>query len=222
MRNFDTIATCLSAERHDRNGADEMLHYFGCLEFCEREEYFDWLDEEQQKKVDSELRRIKYLRHALQHDKEDTLLLTNLNQSIKKWRGCELFNCQEGIRAVQAWRSSKGRLSSKQQRDPPDISHLRSPAYDPDRDLDAYLIRYWQGEELTELKDARFNSSFPNHKMAVSRLLNEKDSSNPLSRDSQPEHSINYFHFPANNMHLSLTLYYNTPVSYLFSLSLPR
>lgn len=206
MGDHDITPTCLSAEEHGNNEArDVILHYLGCLEFCEREAYFNWLEGEHQKQLESELRRIEYLRHVLKHDKEESLLLVNLDRSMKSWRQCDLYTCSEGIEAVRTWRLAKGRRNFENQRDPR-TSHLASSEYDPDRDLNAYLIRYVKSQAEEELKDPRFNGHFPNHKIAVSQLLNREEPSNPLAKGSQPEESINYFHFPANNMQVSLAL----------------
>lgn len=206
MGDHDITPTCLSAEKHGNNDArDVILHYLGCLEFCEREDYFKWLDVEHQKQVESELRRIEYLRHVMEHDKdsEESSLLFNLDRSMKAWRSCKLFTCPDGIKAVRTWRLTKGRPNSKSQRDPR-TSHSTSAEYDPDRDLNAHLIRYVRSQAEREIKDPRFNGHFPNHKIAVSHLLDEGEPSNPLAKGSQPEESINYFHFPANNMQVSL------------------
>lgn len=203
MGDHDITPTCLSAEEHkDDEVRDMILHYLGCLEFCEREQYFERLDEEHQKQVESELRRIQYLRHVLQQDREESSLLRNLGKSMKAWRESELYTGPDGIRAVQTWRLTMGRLKSKEQR--ASSSQFSSSAYDPDRDLNAYLIRYVQSQPEKELKDPRFNGHFPNHKIAVSHLLNEKENSNPLAKESHPNQSISYFHFPANNMQVSL------------------
>lgn len=206
MGDHNITPVCLSAEKHGNHGVrDVMLHYLGCLEFCEREDYFTWLDGEHQKQIESELRRIEYLRHVLEHDKEESSLLLNLDRSMNAWRKCKLYTSSDGIRAVRTWRLGKGRPNSKNQRNPR-TSRLPSSGYDPDRDLNAYLIRYVKSEAEKQLKDPRFNGHFPNHKIAVSHLLDAEEHSNPLSKGSQPEESINYFHFPANNMQVSMTL----------------
>jgi hypothetical protein len=211
MGDHDITPTCLSAEEHGNNEArDVILHYLGCLEFCEREDYFSWLDEEHQKQVESELRRIEYLRNVLKRDKDEASLLSNLEKSMEDWRKCELFTCSDGINAVRTWRLAKGRSNSKNQRDPR-TSHPASSLYDPDRDLNAHLVRYVKSQPEKEIKDPRFNGHFPNHKVPVSHLLDEKEPSNPLAKDLQPKESINYFHFPANNMQVSIALYTHTP-----------
>lgn len=212
MGDHDITPTCLSAEKHGNNEArDVILHYLGCLEFCEREDYFKSLDGEHQKQIESELRRIEYLRHVLEHDKEESTLLLNLGRSMNVWRNCELYTCSDGIKAVRTWRLGKGRPNSKNQRNPR-TSHFPNSEYDPDRDLNAYLIRYVKSEAEKELKDPRFNGHFPNHKIAVSHLLDAEEPSNPLSKGSQPEESINYFHFPANNMQVSISLSSHNPL----------
>lgn len=206
MGDHDITPTCLSAEKHmNADARDIILHYLGCLEFCERESYYDSLDKEHQKQIESELRRIVHLRYFLQQDREESSLLWNLKNSIDAWKECELFTCEDGHRAVQTWRLNKGRHNDKKQRKPRNSISLQvaDSAYDPDRDLNAYFIRYVQSQPEKELRDPRFNGHFPNHKIAVSHLLNVMEQMNPLTKESHPDKSINYFHFPANNMHVS-------------------
>lgn len=206
MGDHDIIPTCLSAEEHGEDGiSDKTLHYLGCLEFCRREQYFETLKKEHRDLIESELRRIKYLRHVLQQDREDSPLIMNLEKSMTAWKNCELFKSEDGIIAVREWRSGKGRTNDKKQRNPQDSPSPRSTnsRYNPDRDLNAYLVRYVQSEGVTDLQGNAFSGHFPNHKIAVSVLLDENNESNPLAREFHPDQSINYFHLPANNMHVS-------------------
>lgn len=208
MGDHDIIPTCLSAEEHGEDGiSDKTLHYLGCLEFCRREQYFKTLKKEHRDLIESELRRIKYLRHILQQDREDSPLIINLDKSMKAWKDCDLYKSEDGIVAVRKWRFGKGRTNDKSQRNPQDPSSPRSTngRYNPDRDLNAYLVRYVQSEGVIDLQDNSFSGHFPNHKIAVSVLLDENNESNPLARKSHPDQSINYFHLPANNMHVSVS-----------------
>lgn len=206
MGDHDIIPTCLSAETHGEDDiSDKVLHYLGCLEFCQREQFFRSLDKEHRDQIESELRRIKYLRRVLEQDKEDSPLISNLEKSMKEWRNCKTFKSKDGIDAVREWRSALGRRNNEKQRGPqasPPTNSTKGP-YDPDRDLNAYLVRYVQSEGVTDLGDDAFSGHFPNHKIAVSTLLDENKKSNPLARDTHLDQSINYFHFPANNMHVS-------------------
>lgn len=209
MGDHDITPTCLSAEEHGQGGvSDKILHYLGCLESCEREDYFEELDKEHQGQIESELRRINYLRHILGQDAEDLWLIFNLEKSVNKWKSCDSFKGEYGINAVQKWRSDQKRPTKQQQRDPRKSPSTISTAYsyDPDRDLNAYFIRYPQSESTTDLHGHGFNGHFPNHKIAVSELLDEKKQPNPMARDSYPDQSINYFHLPANNMHVSISV----------------
>lgn len=210
MGDHDITPTCLSAEEHGNEDiSDKILHYLGCLEFCDREKYYVSLDREHQEQVDSELRRIDYLRQVLEKDKEDSILISNLRKSVRAWKECTLFK-QDGIGAVRNWRSAKGRPNKQAQRSqqsPPSTSPTHEP-YDPDRDLNAYHIRYVQSQPVTDLQEDQFNGHFPNHKIPVSLLLSQEKQSNPLARDSHLDQSINYFHFPANNMNVSLSIFF--------------
>lgn len=213
MGDHDITPTCLSAEEHGEDGvSDKILHYLGCLEFSEREQYFHELDKEDQTQIESDLRRIKYLRNVLGRDSEDSKLISNLEDSLRIWRKCEIYQGKHGIDAVREWRSAKDRANKERQRDPHDspstspTSSTNHPKYDPDRDLNAYLIRYVKSEGVTDLESDKFNGHFPNHKIAVSVLLDKETQQNPLAKELHPDQSINYFHLPANNMQVSRPL----------------
>lgn len=208
MGDHDMIPACLSTERHDPS--DDTLHYLGCLEFFERETFLRGIHAEHKKQIESELRRIEYLRQYLRHDDDDSRLVKNLEISMAKWREGELYQGDDGIQAVRAWRTTKGLPNGAKQRQM-ELGNIQG--YDPDSDINAYLTRFESSRPVKELEDKRFSGHFPNHKIPASRLLDDKEELNPLTRtlnpttatEANPEHIISYFHLPANNMKVSQT-----------------
>ncbi|RYP89234.1 hypothetical protein DL769_000139 [Monosporascus sp. CRB-8-3] len=104
---------CISAEVHDRLPGTEdhkisdvnldprrvsnlVIHYFGCLEFCERETYFKKLDALNQDLIRDQLRRVNRLKLFVaknctrQSDSDGTTrdsLVKNVQTSFANWRG---------------------------------------------------------------------------------------------------------------------------------------
>lgn len=211
---------CLSAEDHEPR--DPMLHYLGCLEFSKRNVYFPQLSPAQQKQVDSELRRIEYLRRVLRKDTVESCLVTNLEGSMDRWRRSRLYTSEDGIKAVRTWRSRKGLANNRSQNNPVQTGQSQDHVedYDPDVDTNAYLTRFENSKPVEDLNDDRFDGHFPNHKISVAHLLDDKKPS-PLTRappilstEANPERVISYFHLPANNMIVSLLSSENNPFQY--------
>ncbi|ORY67493.1 uncharacterized protein BCR38DRAFT_483108 [Pseudomassariella vexata] len=125
--------TCLSSEPHEDAINDHLVHFMGCLELCDREDFFKetnsiWEAEiaHQQKlgksveeakslvdakratwfdNCDSEQRRISVLRDLLLKDQEEAHLITDIIQSGKKWRIGDKYT--EGIAKVKDWSNSE-------------------------------------------------------------------------------------------------------------------
>ncbi|KAK7734810.1 hypothetical protein SLS63_004230 [Diaporthe eres] len=160
MEDHDIIPTCLSAERH--RPRDFLLHYLGCEQFFQREDYLASLSPEQAKQVNTRLQRIQYLRSVLENDLgEGRQLVQNLTSSLASWRTTKDF--QEGIGRVRELRKMHFADNGLSQREV--HASGRYQDYNPDLDTHAYLIRFKDGSALIP-----------------------------------PKGTINYFHFPANNM----------------------
>lgn len=195
MEDHDIIPTCLSAERH--RPRDFLLHYLGCEQFFQREEYLASLPPEQAKQVDIRLQRIQYLRSVLENDPgEGRQLVQNLSNSLTNWRKGRDF--QEGIGRVRELRTMHFADNHKSQRVVGASARLHE--YNPDIDTNAYLIRFKDGRLVRDVPDPRFHEQFPCYRVSVNDLIygDEEDSAlNP------PKGTINHFHFPANNMLVS-------------------
>lgn len=196
MEDHDIIPSCLSAERHKPR--DFLLHYMGCEQFFQREEYLASLNAEQVKQIESKLQRIQYLRTALATDiGEGRHLVYNLTTSLKRWRSGKDF--QEGISRVRELRTMHFALNGTTQREVED-SPPRTGEYDPDIDTNAYLIRFKNGRIVQNGMDSRFHEQYPAYRVSMYDLLYSREEESPLI---VPSNSINYFHFPANNMFVS-------------------
>lgn len=216
MVDHDITPACLSAEDHDGAVSNPLLHYLGCLEFSKRETYLcKEVRREQKKLIESELRRIGYLRHVLEKDEVESKLIRNLKDSIKGWKNGEEFKGPHGITAVQRWRAGSNLPNGIAQRREAQLDpNKKAKSYDPDYDMNAYLARFEDSRPVEDLNDSRFRGHFPNHKIPTQLLLSYDEVPNPLTNPisatkASPESIINYFHLPANNMIVSQRPTYN-------------
>jgi len=195
MEDHDIIPTCLSAERH--RPRDFLLHYLGCEQFFQREEYLDSLNPEQAKQVETKLQRISYLRSVLENDPgEGRQLVQNLSSSLDSWRKTKDF--QEGIGRVRELRNMHFAKNHKSQRVVGASGRYRE--YNPDVDTNAYLIRFKDGRLVREIADDRFHEQFPCYRVSLNDLIYGNEADCALT---PPKGTINHFHFPANNMLVS-------------------
>lgn len=91
-------ADCISDEKHDGK-TNPVAHYFGCLDFCEREQFFKDLDDNQRQRIKEQLRRAKHIREFLAAESQDESmpnsgsgpapgnnLVDDVNESLTAWR----------------------------------------------------------------------------------------------------------------------------------------
>lgn len=195
MEDHDIIPTCLSAERH--RPRDFLLHYLGCEQFFQREEYLASLSPEQAKQVHKRLQRIQFLRSVIENDLgEGRQLVQNLTSSLDSWRKTKDF--QEGIGRVRELRKIHFARNEISQKEVPASGRHRE--YNPDLDTHAYLIRFKDGRVVCDITDDRFHEQFPCYRVSMHELIYGRDEDSPLI---PPKGTINYFHFPANNMLVS-------------------
>ncbi|KUI58053.1 hypothetical protein VP1G_05392 [Cytospora mali] len=194
MEDHDILPTCLSAERHKPQ--DYILHYMGCEQYFQREEYLASLSTEQVTQVEAKLRRIQYVRTALKNDAvEGRRLVHNLSNSFRRWRSTKEF--EEGINRVRELRTMHFALNGNTQKDARTTNRCRRAEYDPDIDANAYVMRFKNGRLVRNIDDKRFHEQWPCHRISVDDLINGEVENNPMI---PPENTINYIHFPANNM----------------------
>ncbi|CAM1509028.1 Fc.00g027670.m01.CDS01 [Cosmosporella sp. VM-42] len=215
--------TCLSADSHDGEFiTDKLSHYMGCVEYCEREDYFNQLPDDGKRQIKTEWRRIQLLRQVLQTSDAEKHLVNNVSGSLSAWK-TEMRT--EKFQKVQKWSTQrKPKRKNCQAHDPgaeeaqarrqsrPEL--LTSAEYNPDKDTNAYVIQYRNGVGITD-HSKRPNGSkiflgkFPNQKISVDSLLRDEEI-NPLGKDrsaennhereGSKEHLVRYFHLPTNNM----------------------
>lgn len=219
---------------HDRKGdcdgkhdpQDYLIHYTKCLEFSDREEYFESNVDEIKSRIDSELRRIEFLRKTLESDEDDKLLVGNLRVSHEEWKKDDLF--KSNIAAVQSWRDSRGRVNKIYEPRFFGDKHDLVP-YDPEVDFNAYAISYDKSTPVEDFDDKHITGTFPNHKINMVDLLRFGDdnpltvagkrasgasdkvahsgasaSSEPAAKKGCSSDALTYFHLPANNMSVSV------------------
>lgn len=199
MDDHDIVPTCLSAERHKPQ--DFILHYLGCEQYFQREEYLTSLSPDQIRQVEAKLRRIQYIRAALSNDiGEGRRFITCLETSLQRWRGTKEF--EEGISRIRELRTMHFALNGNSQRDVETPNRRKQTEYNPDIDTNAYFMRFKDGKLVRSIDDPRFHEQYPCHRISVDDLINNNGEleDNPLI---PPANSINYIHFPANNMTVS-------------------
>lgn len=170
---------------HHHEPKHAILHYSGCLEFCQRETYFSSLSHSEREAIETELRRISYLRITLEQDDDDAIWVKNITESMSNWRKNDLYTSQHGITAVRAWRTTRpdGPLpNGRSQR--PALSAYKgdSEKYIPEYDINAHFIRYKNSEPYgmdtvdtsTLGGDARFRGEFPSQTINVTDLLQQE------------------------------------------------
>ncbi|KAI0024073.1 hypothetical protein F4780DRAFT_769011 [Xylariomycetidae sp. FL0641] len=234
MTLYGSRSTCLSAEKHDTDIKDHLLHYFGCTEICDREDFFKhsndlWkaeihhhetlgkkpqdakeLVEEKraawEANCDSELRRIDFLRKTISNDNRDHHLVSTIVESSKSWRNSATY--KNNIARVHEWRKSKG----KQRGDtlPPYKGIQQPKTYDAEKDISVPIIQF-EGHHGVDVKDDRVWGKFPNQKTKVDTLFSVGCQSQPednlLFKDRHKDR-ITYFHLPANNMGRAIARYF--------------
>ncbi|KAK3312035.1 hypothetical protein B0H66DRAFT_101740 [Apodospora peruviana] len=166
-------------EQHDLQ--DHLIHYTKCLEFSQREAYHATVKPEIRKRIDTELRRIQFLRRkveTVEDDDDDKDLVVNVNRSHLEWKTSKIFT--ENIDKVRQWRHSKGRINGVHE--PRFTGDRRDGAteYNPDVDFNAYAICYKDHKPVEDLNDPRVQGNFPNHKINMLELL-KQDENNPLT-----------------------------------------
>ncbi|KAI1346033.1 hypothetical protein F5Y01DRAFT_322383 [Xylaria sp. FL0043] len=209
-----TRKSCLSAEPHENDIRDPLLHYLGCIEIYKREEFLNgntdiWQKElKHQEKllnedakgtvenmknswhdtIEKEMRRISFLRHTLSNDEHDKELVHDVEDSYEKWKVSIQY--KENISKVRQWRKELGKVNSVKGRE----FHHSKEAYAPEKDISVPVIHLkdHKGSDTNE-KETHIRGKFPNQKTTIEELLGRK----------MPEleaNSVRYYHIPSNNM----------------------
>ncbi|KAI1469067.1 uncharacterized protein F4812DRAFT_318490 [Daldinia caldariorum] len=214
-----TIA-CLSSERHDCAIRDHLLHYLGCLEFCERKDFFSensdiWKSEvEHQKALGhspdkaqkiteqkretwkgdciNELKRISFLRYQLYRDEKDKHLVEKQEESLETWRNSSEYI--DNIRKVSRKRRAQQKKVSTTT---PDVV-IKEENYDLEKDISIPIIQLKDGK-ADDVPSKDVWNKFPDQKTTLKMLLHGEDNLLHGSKCS-PDNIVRYFHIPSNNM----------------------
>lgn len=205
--------TCLSSDLHDGEEiTDTVTHYLGCIEFCDRESFYNNLPEEYQNPIKLELRRISFIRRVIENTQSDDTqsderVAKQLVASLQSWRQAN----QANIEKVAAWSARLfPRRANARPHDPNSDRQVREgkpDEYIPDKDFNAYFIEF-DGTRGSTNESKRhdggrvYKGKFPNQKISVDDLLHDANF-NPLRKqtpDEGQQKRIRYFHLPANNM----------------------
>lgn len=171
-------ATCLSTEDHDHNIRDWVSHYFGCIQICERSNFFDgknhfWKSLEQHpdfagkgeaKSRVNEL-RMKSEKTVKDHSNRTRLLVQEIASKPaakggKEGKGGNLVAFVAESR--EAWRKSPMYLEGISQVEAwsnrPKVvetlpKEMRQPPYSLEEDVNAYIIQYGPGVPKTTKDD---------------------------------------------------------------------
>lgn len=200
--------TCLDAEDHKgQDITDNVCHYFGCIEFSQRKDFYDSLGRDEQGPINDELRRIVFLRQVLRQSDEDSdrALVAQVGHSLSEWRRRN----KGTIASTSQTRQRQGKSFGNTNTHDPNVGRPKRNEYnyDPIKDLNAYIIQFDAEEGFTDTTQADdgvplLKGKFPNQKVSVDWLLNSK--TNLLKKinpnDVTKQSRVRYFHFPANNM----------------------
>ncbi|KAI0126573.1 hypothetical protein BJ170DRAFT_684158 [Xylariales sp. AK1849] len=205
-----TKTSCLSTEPHDDTIKEYLYHYLGCIEFWERNGFFDvgnplWQIEvkhlinlgksEQDAKAEvnkkrvqwesdckSALRRIDFLRYTLSMDPNEQHLITKIDESREKWRHCEEYT--RNIAMVGIWRTNILGKPPRNQEVPSSAGTAERTPYTPEKDTNVGIVHF-EGNQISksaEVVNDRVWGSFPDQKTTVENLLYDQRSQEDYGR----------------------------------------
>jgi hypothetical protein len=188
-RKPNTEGGVLSAENLDKSQIHDLItHYFGCLQFCEREVYFSAMDASTQDQIRRELRRILRLRGFIRQTNKkpnQRCLVENVEESLAHWRSDSRKAISNHWDISQTLRQGRREGCPK----PCQVTHdlvtmsaenreaTKSP-YDPNKDARAKLMQY------------RATSGSANYeRFPISEKAKPKQNPNAESNDSNGQNS---------------------------------
>ncbi|KAI0864977.1 hypothetical protein F4860DRAFT_462002 [Xylaria cubensis] len=220
MTSHESRVTCLCARGGDGDVWDHLLHYLGCLQFRDRDNFFEdtnifWeqeiqhqvqlgsdpldaikavLDDRESWKIDCEreLRRIDSLRKTLAADKTESHLVERLEESRLQWRKSEAY-----ITGIDRARMSREESNTRDIL-PPIVDSRDYGPYEPEKDLNVDILQLENGKG-TNVEDGRVRGTFPNQRTTIAKLLADINLEASLLHGDQRPGSIRYLHIPANN-----------------------
>ncbi|KAI0006728.1 hypothetical protein F4779DRAFT_549192 [Xylariaceae sp. FL0662B] len=219
--------TCLSAENHDCDIKDHLMHYLGCIEIRDRDGFFEHTNPLWNREINhliklkkdpvkarrivegkreswmsncwSELRRIAFLRKTLANDSDDNHLVQQIEKSRRLWYDY----CQNKNQNICEGRQDKHTRTPFLVEAAIEVGKRDEP-YEPEKDVSVPIIQFKDGDGVDDM-DERVWNSFPNQKTILNKLLQPQNrqstEDNLLHKDRDREDNrIKYFHIPSNNM----------------------
>ncbi|KAJ2979946.1 hypothetical protein NUW58_g7073 [Xylaria curta] len=207
--------SCLSAEPHEDNISNHLLHFFGCIEICERDGFLNSIDRQStltrceetnqavknpkanwKANIEAEKQRIVRLRYALLSDDDDKKLVDEVDDSRVQWQQSPKY--RENIERVKAWRLGCGKKNTVFEREP---VHGPSEPYKVEADISVPIIQFKNGQAFEDKKDSRLDGRFPNQKTTIEKLFEPSPEGSLLYNEPESDRShIKYIHIPSNNM----------------------
>ncbi|KAE9376262.1 hypothetical protein N431DRAFT_479578 [Stipitochalara longipes BDJ] len=178
----EEVITCVWNEPHDNNIQDVCLHYFGCVQYERRDNYFQTLGPRDQQLIRSRAERTQKVKEYIKQDRTMIPVLDDLAESLREFRAPtvivgstpETLNSKDG---ESTHRSCDGMFAG--------IVLFRNAEPHPDPRLP--------------------NRQWPNQEIPLETLLYDRsDVSNPLAGakalSGNDDNWLQWFHLPANNM----------------------
>jgi hypothetical protein len=171
---------------------ENVLHYFGCLKFSEREDFLESLEETDKVKlrIEEELSRTAKLRKILEAEglkTETGRLLRSFKATLSHW----LPKRRSQPPVPDKEPASKSKKSPEDEVAEVVLGDLRANVIYFKRKTDERHPRPYDHPALDD--------TFPNQRVPLSLLLEDNPKDNPLMWKCD-ENMIRYFHIPANNM----------------------
>ncbi|KAF2966107.1 hypothetical protein GQX73_g7479 [Xylaria multiplex] len=209
MAQRSASATCLSAESHEHDIRDPLLHYLGCIEIYQREDFLNgnnpiWKDELEHQRS---LRIENGVSLALQSEDAEKAVekmkeswkvnIENELQRIALLRQTLSNDENDGqlVKKVEAsykeWRKSvdedniqkvirwRTKLGKTNSEHGPSPDVDPKEDYSPEKDISVPVIHFIDRKEFTENDTQRLRGKFPNQKTTIEKLL--------YSDDTRPE-----------------------------------
>ncbi|KAI1358687.1 hypothetical protein F5Y08DRAFT_321254 [Xylaria arbuscula] len=237
MDMHEESSSCLSADPHDDNVKDPVLHYFGCLEAWQRETFFNatsqyWVSEVEklesigasrseaeakveaqrescQKRCAEELHRVSLILNSFARDDKQAYLLKDIASSRTYWQST--MNYKYGVERLRKWRTDRG-LPNGATFSSPD--NTTKELYNPDSNIKVQVIAFDEGIPCN-IDSPHVTGTFPNQATSVYELL-QRDTPGLFNllkqkRDESSATGPIWIHIPSNNMlwvEEAISLYY--------------
>ncbi|KAI0964955.1 hypothetical protein F4678DRAFT_454429 [Xylaria arbuscula] len=194
--------SCLNAEPHENDIRNPLLHYLGCIEIGEREEFLignsniwekefkhqlSLQDVESPSREEDAQNKVQKMKDSWRSTIENEMgRIAFLRHTLSKdEHDGQLVN--EVNKSYNAWRKSGGyptRLGETTERE---------EVYTPEKDISVPVIHFKDYNGFTDRADKNLRGTFPNQKTTIAEFLKKDIPRLEANR-------MRYFHIPSNNM----------------------